>query len=81
MVSISISIFNLGENGKRKTYQIVRFKKPKTRDIPLRGAYTEDEVTEAMKRERIILGKPVSDTYMEQEFELTLLKLGIGKIQ
>lgn len=70
----------MDERGKRKTYQIVRFKKPKTKDIPLRGAYTEDEVIEAMKRERIILGKPVSDTYTEQEFELTLLKLGIGKI-
>ena len=80
-VSISISIFKLNEKGKRKTYQIVRFKKPETKDIPLRGAYTEDEVIEAMKRERIILGKPVSDTYTEQEFELTLMKLGIGKIQ
>lgn len=71
----------MDEKGKRKTYQIVRFKKPKTKDIPLRGAYTEDEVIEAMKRERIILGKSVSDTYTEQKFELTLLKLGIVKIQ
>lgn len=71
----------MDEKCKRKTYQIVRFKKPKTKDIPLRGAYTEDEVIEAMKRERIILGKSVSDTYTEQKFELTLLKLGIVKIQ
>lgn len=79
-VSISISIFKLNEKGKRKTYQIVRFKKPRTESIPVRGIYTENEVIEAMKRERVIMGKPINDTYTENEFKLTLMKLGLGLV-